>query len=373
MLAPTKTSGSNVGTHTHRGGSRGNGRAGGAGSARGAGGAHGAGSTGRGFTLIELLVVIAIIAVLASLALPGIAAARRNARSTASAANLRSMNQMMTAYTGDKGGAYLNPFPTGACGSCNGCQKPGFTQAVAANHNPDGKCRVWEFAALDAEAHTEGFAAYWYSYMAEWRGAEDRRFASEMLSPGDTELTSLQGAGYVEKTMDGSWLWPTSYLYSPTFWSSPARYGRLGGRAPMTADLVMTTNVAMVKTPQAKVVLWERKDFSQPSRKTSAGLQEPFSPAWNNAASRVWVATADGSALQVRMSEIAEKATSQAGRDIDLTPGALGGLPDSLALRPTVGSSALPISMNIGTADGGASPAPFWATYNGVMGRDLPR
>lgn len=286
----------------------------------------------KGFTLIELLVVIGIIALLIGLLLPALGAARRTARSTVGFANLRSLSQVMAVYLNDHQEGFLNPFrrewPTAGAYS---------TMKWTTIHALDNVEQQWDFEVpLCQPASTEGFGNVWYSYLSEYRGRDTRgRLEPEQLSPGDTALVSEQRTMQAdEAVLNGEILLPTSFLYSPVFWSKPSRYFS-GCREPMTAEHVQTQYLASVVFPSAKVMLWERMDFG--SSRTPLSLHNPKA--------KIHVALVDGSCDRVSMSDIIEPSIANG---------------DLIATKTCCPPPPEP-------------PSYFKATFRGVLGRDLPR
>ena len=80
------------------------------------------------------------------------------------AANLRSLGQMMIIYTNDSRDQYLTPFADREPSTSNGA---GWADAVGIG---DPKT-YWRFTASDDRWHTDFFAYYWYSFMADYHGA----------------------------------------------------------------------------------------------------------------------------------------------------------------------------------------------------------
>ena len=302
--------------------------------------------TRRGFTLIELLVVIAIIAVLVSILLPAIGKARQAARNTTGLSNLRSAGQLLMTYLSDSGERYLNPFLA---------SEP--TRPWTSIRDEAGLW--WDMDSSIHEFKTEPFAYYWYSYLSDWRSSN--RGGDELYSPNDGDMfgqwsTAKSNPG----AMSDDILWPTSFLYSPTFWCKSSRYGPHG---EMTAADLAANTVGQVAYPADKVMLWERADFRQ-QLETGAGVAPP---AWNHPRATVNVCAADGSLSEIKIARITSRILAgenellpadviSAGGAGPLTP---GDVPD----LPRIGWPPIPPP----------PPAFFWATKHGISGRDIPR
>ena len=318
------------------------------------------------FTLIELLVVIAIIAVLMSILLPTLSGARRTAQATVGVANMRSLSQVMFAYTNDQGGLFLQPFRSSwAAGGAGGT--PAWSDLV----DPGEQALRWDLSSADPRFHTEVFAYYWYSYLNKWYGGG--RLTPEMFSPADPNLSLLKNTlGSTQETREGWMLWPSSFLYSPTFWCSPSRYEGYD-RLPMEDGLLAACDVGSVVNPAGKVLLWERMDFRQTKRPDAPAPSSPgLPPAWNNPRARIHAATCDGSVTEVRIAELIIRVNEGTADGEAIRPlGFLRAL-DGPPLKARWGYEDRYAVGGEGTLDGDY-PLFFWATRGGVRGRDIPR
>ncbi|MBY0312749.1 MAG: type II secretion system GspH family protein, partial [Phycisphaerales bacterium] len=265
----------------------------------------------KAFTLVELLVVIAIIATLMAILLPALAGSRRQARATVGAVNMRSLNQVMAVYTNDNKDTYLTPFADRDPASSNGA---GWADAVSVGD----RSIFWRFVAGDDRWHTDFFAYYWYSFLADYHGGS--RFREEQLSPGDGTLQGVARSSADFKHNPAS-LFPSSYLYSPTFWSTASRFP--GSRPSMRPALLESQTTASVASPAAKVIIWLRADFAQ---QVNAGV----GVAWNNPRAQTWVGLADGSCDQISMRQLTQRAAQTTGGDVDLAPTALIPAPNEM-------------------------------------------
>lgn len=318
----------------------------------------------RAFTLIELLMVIAIISLLVGILLPAIGLAKRHAQSVVGNANLRSLTQMMTMYTGDNQDAFLNPFHTG-CDSEAPCPYTDCTDAIVG-------CNAWDFdVPSDRDYATEYFSYYWYSYMRRLNG--DTPFAEEQVSPADGMIRSLYSNHRGSTLMTGlDSLWPTSFLYSPTFWQSAERYDPEFGRQSNEFNRFGRVQLqASVAFPSSKVLLFERQDFEQRERvriEERETIREGRPPAWNNLRATTATAVVDGSVEEVSMLDL-YNATED--RSWDIAPVGVGRtLDDPPIVRDKCSDPGV-----VGGSDrtDGEYPLFFWSTQLGVEGRDLQR
>ena len=232
--------------------------------------------------------------------------------------------------------------------------------------------RLWEFdTPLMPEFTTEYFSYYWYSYLLLHDGKSG--FGEEQLSPSDTHIRGLIGRyGDSSITSSRTSLWPSSFLYSPTFWTSADRYKP--GFERKTNELNahgQTQYHASVAFPSSKVLLFERLDFGQKDRiriETNESIREGRSPAWNSLGATTAVAVVDGSVEEVAMRDLYAKASET---DSDIAPSGLGAMIDGPPILLPKGSN--PEAVGGGDTADGEYPLFFWATQRGVEGRDLPR
>jgi prepilin-type N-terminal cleavage/methylation domain-containing protein len=313
----------------------------------------------RAFTLIELLMVIALVAVIVAALMPSLARARAGARVTAGVAQMRSLGHRLIADADDHAGVFLNPFATPQDADAAGDR---WADAILRDER-------WSFEALDnPTAHTEFFAYAWASYLRLRDG--ESNWNKSILSPADATL--LQAAR--QRGADERALHPSSFLYSPTFWTKPERYLD-SARAVMTPSMLARQRMDNVLHPIAKVLVWERADFRQPKRRVIPDVSGNFPPAWNNHASSVHVMTCDGSVTDVKMFDLMSRSVyanlCQIDADASLYPGGtIAALDNPPPVAPRAGGASGYTTMLPSDEDFAAF---FWATQKGVQGRDLSR
>ncbi len=325
---------------------------------------------GRGFTLIELLVVIAIIALLIGILLPSLGEARLAAQNTVSLSNIKSLTQVQILYGGEHDDSFVNPFGRGT----NLCNQ-GTWWRISRN---DEQC----FAFTDPGVwKSEMYAAHWYSQTADWISpgdyASDVQFAPADAAPKDRflELSTQYSLDRV--------IWDTSYFYSPTFWFNPNRYAQsprnsADPREPDQAGF-RRNRQSDVTYPTQKVIIFERFDTSQRRRlETVTILGNPqvlgrrdAPPTWHNPQAKTNVGLVDGSVIRANMSEVSALTQSpkQSVRDA-FTPTDVWDVDNSILGRYEMRGDLLE---NGTTENGGLYPAFFWATKDGIHGRDIQR
>ncbi|MCW5775629.1 MAG: hypothetical protein KIS87_04175 [Phycisphaeraceae bacterium] len=237
--------------------------------------------------------------------------------------------------------------------------------------------------------NSEMYGFHWYSLTADWISRGD--YASDVqFSPADP-TPKKRFLDWIAVFPHESVIWDTSYVYSPTMWFSASRYHarpRPPAQGTAADAMVRRNKVDDVTFPEQKVMMWERFDSTQKRRNqiaysgpdaasgTSHGSAQQM-PNWNNPAASPNVGTVDGSVIKYRVSQIydALRNDSQQKMKDALTPTDLWNPPMEVLRHYTMAKDWL----ENGQMDAdyppcpGTYPAFFWATKNGVQGRDLIR
>ena len=346
----------------------------------------------KAFTLIELLVVVAIIAILMGILIPALNSARGSARLVKSQVNLRSLAQIQEVYASEHRDSLMLPFQIKGYqrGSGIGSRGWGVVRKVGSDLPGIEFPYGGGSGGYNSAWYTEMYAFHWYSVIGGWLSQGD--YASEVqFSPSDRVLIQrvqdLQDDPPRGWTLDTGY-WDCSYILSPTIWFSPERYANnqrpAARRYDPGASYARRNKMFQVAYPSQKVIMWERFDWTKKTRKATyrnptIGFDDPmdlgtenFSPQWNNYDAEPSVAVADGSVSRVSIKGIFDHLYSDDEREVRAYNPTDEWNPSISALRYY---SMDEDGFEIGNPESGRGvyPAFFWATRDGIRGRDFSR
>lgn len=238
------------------------------------------------------------------------------------------------------------------------------------------------------------YGFHWYSLVGGWISEGD--YASEVqFSPADRVLVDRATSLWNGIDVDGTpvtgnvlqqYIWDCSYILSPTTWFDARRYDGYG-RPDVDADgpksLARRNHIYDARFSAGKVLMWERFDWTKRERTETSwffGFGEPRStvvgkanlpPNWNNPDAKPSALTVDGSVSRAPVGELYERmADEDPDRADPFTPTDLWIPTDQMLQAYSMDQDGLE---NGGGENEGAYPAFFWATKNGIQGRDLQR
>ncbi len=336
----------------------------------------------RAFTLIELLVVIAIIALLVGILLPALGKARSAAQAATSAANLGSLARVQAQYAADFKDRFTNPFHLTAYNVFAGglwcsyldpkSEQAGFGTGVITNlFDPNGRAsEMW---------------AWWWAPTVSSYIAQDAWTSGVTRNPGDRWIVERQAN--ITRTATNStnpndafeWQWiDTSYWLSPTLWLAPERYStsnhvNVTFSAADGAKYLRQNRFDQVVAPTAKAMIFERFDCTTKSRVLATGSSD-FVPQFNDPNARPRVAFVDSSVTEVRLSKLhALSSSTDPAINSVFRPSGTWGASSGLSNAFFSGNFGINDPFETGEAGSVAWPQFFWATRNGIRGRDVQR
>ncbi|MDX2117448.1 MAG: hypothetical protein SFY96_04615 [Planctomycetota bacterium] len=305
-----------------------------------------------GHSLTSVLGVVAAAAVLASVVVPITQAQSKRTRADASRYRMGELSKMHFRYAAQNGGKMYFPW--------YGSPREGYGFRYV-----DRRDWLWVYSS-PAAAETMSLDTY---ALLNGKAGLDVRTDLVQFAPDDGLLVSRMRASVAAG--DFAPTWSGSFCYSPTMWFKPSTFAAESARATSSASNLTPQRVDAVAFPSAKVLLFERLGFYN-----SSGFPVGVSrqaPTWANPEARVNVSMMDGSVLPVEMASVNGLATSTDAsvRAVFHPSGPLKLYSDTSPGYEFNDDMVPPVNpFPAGQSDFRSF---FWATRNGVQGRDFDR
>lgn len=327
------------------------------------------------FTLTELIVVVTVIVLAVMLMVPSLTSIRRNGDLQVTRANLANLMVIQGLYAGTYQDSIVNPF--------SGDRRDWAPNASNWAHvrGPDDPRQFWDFSVAQSSSI---FAAHWSWLALKWAFPDQLPNPAMMYDPND-EVGLMNYATYVNTP---NLIFDSSYWMSPTIWTSAWLYNTTHILSPginrNDPSHVARNRFSDVRLPDRKVIVFPREDFERTDRRSARGGREQLPPMWNNPESTPPVALADGSVVVANMAFLRSLSVHHGDsapspkfgrwslRDkFTFTPLGAINLSNGLgfAALSSYGMENYPIENGENTTF--SHPAFFWATREGILGRDL--
>ncbi len=339
------------------------------------------------FTLIELLVVIAVIAILVSVLLTALGGARKASRQAVGLSNLRQLGTVQFAYAGENRDSFVNPFDKD---NPTHWGIPWYEIVAPPSFNAPTGGTIATYSYGQTGYTTMLFSRGWASLITQYL-TDSSTVSAVLVSPNDGAAFARHAKGTPDVVGSRDWiLFDTSYWASPTLWLNNGPF-KTANRDPVNPTDVRywrRNRIDEVSSPEAKVMVFERFDFSSSTRASRSGGKEFFPPTFNNSSAATRVITADGSVVSVKIAQLDARtnpATASQSQIDTFKPAGMWEPSDQLLgdpLTSIVGSVYFTGRDGLENGDGSILgipggffkfPAYFWGTRNGIQGRDIPR
>jgi hypothetical protein len=244
------------------------------------------------------------------------------------------------------------------------------------------------YGYADAQFSTHLFCSTWASLVTQYLTTSSTYSAVFVSSEDESLVQLINRRGPEFLGVDGR-LWPTSYWASPTTWLNALPY-KTASRVPVGGPDVRYWNRNRfddIVNPSGKAILFERFDFSRSSRPSRAGGREKFNPTFNNPEASTRLALGDGGVLTWKLADLYAKISPLTSNPTTInmyTPAGDFEIPDMILGDPDLpgGGPGVAIGKD-GLENGDGSmlgiAGGFWkfkgfffATRNGIQGRDIP-
>jgi hypothetical protein len=216
----------------------------------------------------------------------------------------------------------------------------------------------------------------------DWINNVTRSPADSYIIQRRPGITRTNNGGGLQQAYEWQWI-DSTYWLSPTLWFAPERYAAETFQPVSFTDTdgarwFRRNRFDQVVFPTAKAMIFERFDFSTRKRVAQSGTVD-LPPQFNNPSGKPRVAFVDASVSEVAVGKVATLAasTDPAVRRVYRPSGlwSAGQYQMSLATCGGYGASVNGVVDPFETGESGtlAGPQYFWATRNGIRGRDVQR